>query len=456
MLSSIKLWKGALAPRLSLAWLIILAAVPSIIDMVLRLSVVVTDTLMVGRMLGTEALAAVGYANIIMFASMAIFSINHGAMAIMGRYYGARNRESFRDVARHSILLNGSFGLIIAIAMYLSAGTIARLYGFEGVGYDMFVSYLHIVSFSMIFMGVMISISFVYRALGDTKTPMVITIVVVLLNGLFNYIFIVGWWVLPEMGVAGVAIATLLSRFIAVLILIYFIAKSYHPELQQLYTGFKFSPSLILQIGRYGSPLALTDLFTHLSSLTVSFLVAPLGTSAMALMPVLATIQGLSTMPSFGFSLVASVFVRHALGENNWERVKDVLYVAMTMIVIWSLGTMLVLIIFREPLIILYTNNVELAVLASLPVLLLGLNQVFTNYLILTRQIVSGAGNTLIVLGVNIVRQWVMVIPLMVIFMFVFDMGLSSVYLADIIAFSLASLFYTVYLLRGGWVREIK
>ncbi len=441
--------------RKSLAWLMFVAAVPSIIAMTLRVMTGMTDTIMVGRMIGVEALAAVGYANIVLSAALTLFSFNHGAMAIMGRYHGAQNRQGFRLVALHTISINIAISIFVILVLHFSLGSIASLYGFEDEVRENFISYSKIVSYSVIPMGIAFSGGFIFRSLGNTMISMNLTIVTVVLNIVLNYVFIVGWWLFPEMGVNGVALSTLISRSMSAFIFFYLLFVSRSSLRLSFFGDFHFSPRLFLQIGKYGTPTATTDMFTEGSAVVVSFMVATLGTSSIALVPILASMKGFSAMPSFGFALVASVFISHALGAGNRQRVRDVLRVSIVMITTWSIITMAVLLLFQRQLVGIFTADAGLVVLATSPLVLLALNQFFVNYLILMRNVVTGAGNTFIVMVVNIVRQWFLVLPMMFLFLYVFHMGLSSLYLAELLAFGLVSLFYTVYLWRGHWVREI-
>lgn len=442
--------------KTSLAWLIFVAAIPSIIAMTLRVMTGMTDTIMVGRMIGSEALAAVGYANIILAAALTLFAFNHGSMAIMGRHYGGQNREAFRQVALHTIAINIGISVVVILALHFSLGHIANMYGFVGEVRDSFIVYSRIVSYSVIPMGIAFAGGFIYRSAGNTMVSMKLTLITVFLNIILNYIFIVGWWIFPEMGVAGVALSTLISRTLSAGIFFYLLFIRPSSMRLSFFGTFRFSPRLFLQIGKYGTPSATTDIFTEMSTVIVSFMIAGLGTSSIALVPILGSMRGFSAMPAFGFALVASVFISHALGAGDRERVRSVLRVAFTMIIVWSVFTTSVLLIFQGQLMSIFTTEPELVSLAAVPLVLLALNQVFVNYLILMRNVVTGGGNTFIVMVVNIVRQWMLVIPLMMVFLYLFHFGLSSLYLAELTAFGMVSVFYTVYLWRGHWVREIK
>lgn len=206
---------------------IISLAIPAIIEMSLHTLVGVADTLMISRFLGNEALAASGYANQIVFTITFIFaSFNIGAVALISRSYGAKDYKKVNAIAGQNIVLNTLIGLIISILTLFFTKDIINIFKSNIVVRDLGTSYLNIVSYSLVFLFISFASAACLRGIADNKTPMVVTGIVNVLNIVGNYALLSGFWIFPQMGIEGAALATSISRGIGAIIYIIFLVRS--------------------------------------------------------------------------------------------------------------------------------------------------------------------------------------------------------------------------------------
>lgn len=295
---------------------IIIIALPAIIEMALNTLLGIADTLMISRLINKDALVAAGYSNQVFFALIFIFtSFNTGAIAMISRNYGEKNFKRLRKVASETLTLNLIIGLIITIISLFFAKNIFSIYDLTSTVKDSLLVYFKIVSFSLVPMFLSFSFSATLRGSGDTKTPMKITAIANIINIFGNYFLITGFGIFPELGIAGAAISTTVSRFIGLFIYIFILfnnKKTVHINIKNmLLTNDVLRPLLNLSI-----PGALEQFFMQTAFIVVGIITAKLNTSSEALFRILINIESISFMPAVGISIAASTLVGNLLEKK--------------------------------------------------------------------------------------------------------------------------------------------
>ena len=183
------------------------------------------DILMVSQ-LGESEIAAVGLGNKIFFFNLLIMvGISHAGGVLAAQYFGADDLSGLRRSLVISLLF--SFVSVIPfILLYVLAPQTITSLATDDLGLLTLANdYLVITAYSFIFTAIVLPLETALRSAGDTKTAMNISILVLPINALLNYIFIFGHLGFPEMGVAGSAWGTLLARFIQMLLMVIFVLK---------------------------------------------------------------------------------------------------------------------------------------------------------------------------------------------------------------------------------------
>ena len=195
---------------------IFLLALPAVLEMSLNTLVGMADTIMISRFIGKEALAAVGFANQIIFTLIFVFSaFNAGATAMVSRSYGEGNKQRMNKIMNENLTLNLILGITVTLFTFFFADLILNVYDITAIVKDYGTTYLKYIAIGQLFMFISFAAAAALRGAGDTKTPMYITGIANILNIIGNYILITGFWIFPELGIAGAAISTTFARFIA-------------------------------------------------------------------------------------------------------------------------------------------------------------------------------------------------------------------------------------------------
>src|SRR5699024_3774721 len=144
----------------------------------------------------------------------------------ISNFLGAKQPEQARHIAQQSIILAILFSIATGIITLFFAEPLLKFMGIEANVLEAGKIYFKIVAIPSIFMSLMFVLSAILRGAGDTRAPMKVSVVINILNAGLDYIFIFGLWIIPEMGVAGAALATVVARVIGSLALLYYIKRS--------------------------------------------------------------------------------------------------------------------------------------------------------------------------------------------------------------------------------------
>ncbi|MEZ5043972.1 MAG: MATE family efflux transporter [Saprospiraceae bacterium] len=292
---------------------------PVLLANLLQTSVSVIDTYMVGK-LGPLAIAAVGMGNTIrLLLLITVLSVSGGAMSLVAQAKGGRDPERVSFVTRQGIVS----GLFLSIGLGLIGLLLSRplLLFMENGGEEeirLGMDYLTIIFIGTPFLVLNIIMDRLMQGAGDTLTPLVLTIGTVVLNVLFNYIFIFGWWFVPAYGVVGAAIGTVLARMVVVLLtfvlfysgrnVIKILAGSWRPHWQ-----------LVKDILSIGIPSGIQGVLRHGGGLVAIGLVTAteLGNYGAAALSIGWQVESLAAQSVVGLNVAATSLVGQALGK--WQ-----------------------------------------------------------------------------------------------------------------------------------------
>lgn len=414
---------------------IIVLALPAIIEMSLNTALGVADTLMISHFVGAGALSAVGFANQIIFTLIFVFSsFNTGATAMIARSYGEGDYLKLNKTAGQAVTINLIIGIIISIIAGAFAIQIFGIYDMTEEVLSLTLEYFYIIIFGMIFMFLSFSYAAILRGAGDTITPMVITGIAVVLNIFGNYVLITGAGPFPEMGIAGAAWSTTISRIIAFL-LYTFVLFFRHERVRILFKNMKISKSIIKPLWKISYPGAVEQALMQGSFVIIGVIVSQLDTDSEAAFRILLNLESISFMPAVGLSIAAATLVGKALGEKELNRAVDTGYTASLLGVLWGIFMGLIYLIFPGKLLGIFTPEQNIILLSTATMLVMGLNQPFLNFMIVMSGALRGAGDTRNVMIITTLRLWMIFIPLSYVFIILLDQGVAGVWYAEIISF---------------------
>ncbi len=414
---------------------IFILALPAVLEMSLNTMLGVADTLMISRIIGKEGLAAVGFANQIFFTLIFIFSsFNAGATAMIARSYGERNYKRLNKIMGQNLTLNTSIGIGVFILTFLFAGNILSVYDITPQVKSLGVTYLKVVSFSQFFMFISFAMAASLRGAGDTKTPMYITGSANILNIIGNYVLMTGYGIFPEMGIAGAALSTTISRMLAAFayILVVFNVKE---KMQLKLSNLKLSKEILKPLWKFSYAAGLEQLSMQLAFFLNGIIISLLSTTSEAAFRILINIESISFMPAIGTSIATATLVGKHLGEKNPEESLKTGFTAAAMGIAWGLFMGIIFLLFPKPIISLFTTE-QVVIDASLTTLrVAGLNQAPLAFMIIMAGALRGTGDTKGVMIITAMRLWFMFVPLTYLFTILLNQGVTGVWYAEISSF---------------------
>ena len=335
-------------------------AIPIMLQNLISSVINMVDTVMVGT-LGEAQIAAVGLANQVFFVFfLLIYGINSGCGIFIAQYWGSKDEENIRKTVGFSVTVGALVGVVFTlVALYLPR-QIMQFFTVDNAVIEYGITYMRYVSLSYVLTSISISYSFAARNIGDVKTPMMISTISLLTNGLLNYILIYGYLGFPRLEVEGAAIATVIARLVETLALIYWVYvlrrnKVLSPTLKDIK---KLNFSFVKNILITAIPVIINDVFWALGMTMYSAAFARIGTTAIASLQIANTVQNIFIVISIGLASSCAVMLGNEIGSNNKE--KAILYAKRFLLIGALLGLLLGgVIILISPIVLTMFSNTQ-------------------------------------------------------------------------------------------------
>jgi len=276
------------------------------------------DSIVVGNYIGANALASVGASTPIVNLMVGMFTgLGTGAGVVIAQFFGAKDHKGVHDGVHTTIALCLVSGLVMAVVGVGLSPTILRLLDTPAEIMEGSVTYLQIY-----FMGVMALMIYnmgsgILRAVGDSRTPLYFLMVSSVVNILLDLLFVIK----IQMGVAGVAWATLIAQAISaclVLIRLMTSTESYKLILKDI----RFHKKVLLETVRIGLPGGIQNAVISFSNLIVQYNINSFGAAAVAGCSAYTKIDGFAILPVMSFSMAITTFTGQNIGAKNYDRVR--------------------------------------------------------------------------------------------------------------------------------------
>ena len=340
---------------------LMLFALPMIAGNMLQQFYNIADTLIVGRVLGKNALAAVGSAYSLMTFLTSIFlGLSMGSGALFSIYRGKNDEASLKASITHAFCLIMSVTILLNALVYLFVNPIlAFLRTPEEIMTGM-RQYLLIIFAGLIATSLYNFFSCLLRALGNSTIPLVFLAVSAILNIILDLLFVA---VLPW-GIAGAAFATVLAQYVSGIgIVIYMLCRSRHllPDFQNTH----FDRHILSEISSLSSLTCLQQSVMNFGILMVQGLVNSFGPTVMAAFAAGVKIDTFAYLPVQDFGNAFSTFIAQNYGAGNQERIRKGTKEAFCISIIFSLIISALVFVFAAPLMKIFISAKEVEVIAA-------------------------------------------------------------------------------------------
>ena len=409
------------------------------------------DALVVGRVLGIEALAAVGSSAMIIFFFISLFmGISIGAGVVISQAFGARNQERLQKAVSTTYGCTIVVGVVISALGYFLTEPILRLLQTPEETFVNAHTYLRIIFIGIIATAAFNALSGVLRAVGDSVTPLIFLIIASVLNIVTDILFVVvfGW------GIAAVAWGTVLCQSVSA-ILCGLRIRSFGKELHVTPRNLIIHRSLLPEILRIGLPAGIQQVAVSLGNMFIQGLINSTGVYTMAGWVAFMRIDTFTTMPLMTISMAVSILVGQNIGARKIERmdrgIRGSLLLSAAVAAVTSAGTL----IFARTLISAFipgdTEEVQSAVQVGMDVVW----RIVPFYFLLGMQfslssVLRGAGEARIPMIFTIFSMFAIRIPLSYMLYGVFETS-SAIWWASPISWCVGITMNLLYYFRANW-----
>lgn len=429
---------------------IVILAIPAVIENFFQTLLGFVDTYFVSQ-ISLAAVSAVGITNAVLAIYFAIFmAIGVAANVRIANFLGANQPEKARHISQQSIILAILFGVITGLSTLVFAEPLLQLMGIDEEVLELGSLYFRIVGIPSVIMSLMFVLSAILRGVGDTKTPMTISLVINVINAVLDYVLIFGFLFIPEFGIVGAAIATVISRLIGSIALFYYVNKEKVLAFRKDY--WKPDKIHLMELSTLGAPAAGERLVMRAGQIVYFGFVVALGTNAFAAHQIAGNVEVFSYMIGYGFATAATILVGQQIGAGNFEEARKYakLSTQFTVVCMSLLG--LVLFFFGDWAAAFFTNDPEVINDIGTALKISGVFQPFLAVLMVLTGSFQGANNTKFPMYLTAFGMWAIRTLLVYLLGIQLGWGLAGVWIAIGIDIAFRSVVLAIQFQRNNWM----
>lgn len=276
------------------------------------------DSVVVGNYVGKEALAAVTSCGPLIFLLVGLFAgIFIGTGVVISKYFGAGRMEDVSKSIHTAVAFAITSSLILTVLGYFSTPTILKIMNTPDSVYNDAKTYVQIYFLGISALVMYNSAAGILQAMGDSKHPLYFLIIASVTNIVLDLVFVIHL----NMGVAGVALATIISQSLSA-ILSYRILLTTNDVYKVSITKIKFDTGILKQMLKIGIPSGVQNSVISLANIFVQASINSFGAIAMAGSGAFSRVQGFVFIPVTSFALSLTTFTSQNLGAGEYDRVK--------------------------------------------------------------------------------------------------------------------------------------
>ncbi len=366
------------------------------------------DSIVVGKYVGDNALAAVGSASPILNLLLVLFiGIATGTSIMVSQYYGSRNREELSRTIGSTIVLTAAASLFLMACAPLFIRPVLQLLDTPESLIDWCTSYLTIllmgisgVAYYNMFCGIL-------RGLGDSLSALIYLLVATVLNIVLDVWFVAGF----QMGVAGVALATVIAQLISALLCLRRLLCMTDLFDMNL-TYLKPHSRNIITVVRLGLPSGITQAIFSLAMVVVQSLTNSFGEMFIAANVIVMRVDGFAMMPNFSFGTAMTTYAGQNVGAQRMDRVHAGARQGTLMAAGTSAAITVVLLLFGRLLMGIFTDTAQLVEVSANMMKILAAGYIAMAITQSLSGVMRGAGDTVTPMWISMVTTVVIRVPL--------------------------------------------
>lgn len=390
----------------------------------LTYSVNLADNIMLGRF-SQDALSGASLCNQLQFfLQMLVQGVGEGVVVLGARYWGKKDLKPIPDIIGAGLRFGVSIAAVLFVLALLFPTQIIRLMTNDPVIMEQAVQYLQIICFTYVIFALTNMLTASLRSIGIVKIGYIISASTLCINICLNYVLIYGHFGAPALGVRGAAIATLVSRTVELLIVIWFLKFREHTLRLNWRKLLFIDTSYIKDYIQVSLPMLVTQTMWGASSIIQTAILGNMENAAMVVPAnsISVLVFQILSVVGYGAASAAAIMTGRTLGEGHKERIDQTAFTFQIMFCIIGVFTGLIILLSRGPVLQIYnTLSPEAAELTRQFITVLAITSVGTCYQMAADcGILRAGGDTRFAMWNNLVFVWLICLPCAALSAFVF------------------------------------
>ena len=390
----------------------------------LTYSVILSDNIMLGRF-SQDALSGASLCNQLQFfLQMLVQGVGEGVVVLGARYWGKKDLKPIPDIIGAGLRFGVSIAAVLFVLALLFPTQIIRLMTNDPVIMEQAVQYLQIICFTYVIFALTNMLTASLRSIGIVKIGYIISASTLCINICLNYVLIYGHFGAPALGVRGAAIATLVSRTVELLIVIWFLKFREHTLRLNWRKLLFIDTSYIKDYIHVSLPMLVTQTMWGASSIIQTAILGNMENAAMVVPAnsISVLVFQILSVVGYGAASAAAIMTGRTLGEGHKERIDQTAFTFQIMFCIIGVFTGLIILLSRGPVLQIYnTLSPEAAELTRQFITVLAITSVGTCYQMAADcGILRAGGDTKFAMWNNLVFVWLICLPCAALSAFVF------------------------------------
>jgi MATE family multidrug resistance protein len=444
---------SAIDPRGGVREVAVLAG-PLVLTQILMTAMGVVDSAIVGR-LGAAELGAVGLGGIWVWTLTCFFvGTSTGVQTFVAQRHGAGRPGDCGTWSWQGLASVVPLAGLAGCGVFFFADTlIEALAPTESIG-PLATGYMRTRAFGMMGITAASSLSAFFRGIGDTRTPLIATLIANVANLFLDLGLVYGWYGMPKLGVAGAGLATSISEWI------YFGAVAYVfllPSIKARFNTHFHRPNFqeIKRLWHTGIPIGGQWTIEMLSFAVFTMLVARMGAAPMAASHAFIQLMSLSFMQAVGISIATTTLVGRYIGAGQLEFVTKSLRSSMLLGSLLAAFIAAIFVLIPTTLLGIFSSDPKVLIYGG-PLLVVGaFYQFFDAIAIVSDGALRGAGDTRWPFVARCLISWLVFLPLAYLFAVPIGWGLTGAWIGGLISMVILTLFLVFRFRSGAW-RKIR
>lgn len=369
--------------------LLVVFAIPMMIGNIFQQLYNVVDSAIVGKLVGADALAAIGVTGSVTFMFFALCNgIGSGGGIITSQYFGSGNVSLVKKCIVNVAVIMVVFPVVVGTIAYVSTEPLLRLLDTPDDVLADAVTYMKVMCVGLAFVSIYNYVASMLRALGDSKTPLYFLIFSCVLNTGLDFLFVATF----KMGVFGAAVATLISQFLSGVLCLYYAFK-YNSYFKLTKEDLVIDKDIVWGAIRIGIPLSLQFSLIAISCMALQKVVNSFGAVAMAAFTATSRIEQVIHQPYQTLGAALSTYTGQNYGANKTDRVVQGYKKGLLLMVIFTILMLPIMQIFGEPITSIFVKEKEVIELGAKALRVTSIFYVFLGVIYVVRGVLNGVGD---------------------------------------------------------------